>query len=128
MTRLTPCSAVGERQQRKVPSGSTLGIRPHVCLLVAPGVELGTRPGLRGDFEARPLAGRYPAVAAERQGGPLDSAVQPSPAQVVMKPFQAADVDGPVVHPDTLHQTGGARRALPQKQGLVGQIQYVAHF
>jgi hypothetical protein len=47
---------------------------------------------------------------------------------MVMKPFQAADVDGPVVHPGTLHQAGGARRALAQKEGLVGQIQYVGHF
>ena len=60
-----PRAAVGERQHRKVPSGSVLGIQGDVGLLAQPGVEFLPRPR-RGDLELVLIAGRDPAMPAER--------------------------------------------------------------
>ena len=45
-----------------------------------------------------------------------------------MEPAHTVDVDGAVVHPDTLQQVGGSGRSLTDERGLVDQIEYVAHF
>ena len=42
-----------------------------------------------------------------------------------MEPAQSVDVDRAVIHPDTLRDSG---RLLEAKEGLVDQIEYVAHF
>src|SRR5689334_2661417 len=115
-------TAVGERQHRKVPSGSVLGVRPLAGLLAAPSVDLAARPSCVDDLEAGLIVGRYPAMAAERQRRPFDTAGQPAPPKVVMEPLQPVDVDGAVVYPDTLQQAGGFGRPLAEKEGLVGQI------
>ncbi len=44
-----------------------------------------------------------------------------------MEPAETVDVDGAVVYPDTLQQAGGAGRSLAGKEGLVKEIEYVAH-
>ena len=44
-----------------------------------------------------------------------------------MEPAHTVDVDGAVVHPDTLQQVGGSGRSLADKHRLVKQIEYVAH-
>src|SRR5262245_23763583 len=67
-------------------------------------------------------------MAAERQRGAFDAAGQPPPLQVMMEPAQTVDVDSAVVHPDTLNHVGDCGRPLDAKEGLVDQIEYVAHF
>ena len=62
-----PRAAISKREHRKVPSGSVLGIQGDVGLLAQPGVEFLSRPR-RGDLELVLIAGRDPAMPAERQG------------------------------------------------------------
>src|SRR6478735_11999407 len=45
-----------------------------------------------------------------------------------MEPAQTVYVDRAVVRPDTLNQVGDTGRPLDAKDGLVDQIEYVAHF
>ena len=63
-----PGAAVGERQHRKVPSGSTLGIQRGKGLLVQPGVELFTRARRLDDLQLGLIARADPAMPPERQG------------------------------------------------------------
>src|SRR5271166_6837988 len=67
-------------------------------------------------------------MAAERQGRALDATGQPSPLKMPMELAQSVDVDHAVIHPDTLNQAGHSGRPLDAKEGVVDQIEYIAHF
>jgi hypothetical protein len=47
---------------------------------------------------------------------------------MVMELPQTVDVDRAVVHPDTLQRADGSCHSPDVKNGLVEQIEYVAHF
>src|SRR5262249_50809418 len=57
----------------------------------------------------------------------FDAARQSPVLEMVMEPAHTFDVDGAVVHPDTLNQVGHAGCPLDAKDRLVDQIEYVAH-
>jgi hypothetical protein len=45
-----------------------------------------------------------------------------------MELAQTVDVDRAVIHPHALPHAGDSGRSLADKEGLVDQIKYVAHF
>src|ERR1700752_1812246 len=47
---------------------------------------------------------------------------------MAQEPAQSVDVDSAVIHPDALQHIGGSGRALADEEGLVVQIENVAHF
>jgi hypothetical protein len=123
-----PGTAVGEREHRKVPSGSMLGIERRVGLLAEPGVEFFAWPRRRDDLDGGQSAGRDPTMAPERQRRLFDLTGQPSPLKMVVETPQTGDIDRAVVHPDTLKQARGPSGTLTEEHCLVDQIENIGHF
>src|SRR6516162_5539221 len=67
-------------------------------------------------------------MAAEWQGRAFNATGQPPQLKMLMKLAQTVEVDRAVVHPDALNQVGDCGRPLDTEEGLVDQIEYVAHF